>query len=209
MCNANGPTPEVFAVLRVLDHARDFDPSGLGRFIAGDYAHHYGSWHGSNSLAGLFARLFLVSVSTVLFTWKYAKRLIIQCLIVFIRRLLGFGSHLSLTLYGFDSRNQPAILPQLAGRVETFGLCLYSSPEERFARIFQRKLQLLVAHLAKFFGCIHRYVLPLPAYIGRRLSKRTLTGILCASRAKQIRAASSEMPPISYNTVPGRTTAAQ
>ena len=38
---------------------------------------------------------------------------------------------------------------------------------------------------------------------------RTLTGILWAKRAKHIRAASSEIPLISYSTVPGRTTAAQ
>ena len=38
---------------------------------------------------------------------------------------------------------------------------------------------------------------------------RTFTGILCASLVKHMRAASSVIPPISNNTVPGLTTAAQ
>ena len=37
----------------------------------------------------------------------------------------------------------------------------------------------------------------------RRRMKRTLTGILWARRVKHIRAASSLIPPISNNTVPG------
>ena len=46
-------------------------------------------------------------------------------------------------------------------------------------------------------------------YIDRRFKNRTRTGILWASRAKHIRAASSDMPLTSYRTVPGLTTAAQ
>ncbi len=46
-------------------------------------------------------------------------------------------------------------------------------------------------------------------YIDFLLTKRHLTGILCASLLKHIFAVSSGTPDISYITVPGLTTAAQ
>src|SRR4029079_12243157 len=51
--------------------------------------------------------------------------------------------------------------------------------------------------------------LPIDPHIARRFKNRTRTGILWASRAKHIRAASSDSPLTSYRIVPGLMTAAQ
>jgi hypothetical protein len=40
------------------------------------------------------------------------------------------------------------MVPQFAGRVEPFGLCLHAQPEQILDRFVQRERQLLIAHVA-------------------------------------------------------------
>jgi hypothetical protein len=135
-----------------------------------------------------------------------------------------FAGGFPLSQDGLDSCNQPVLLAKLTRSVEPFRLRLDPQSEQMLLGLGQRDLELFVAHFPKL-GSNHvslpdlllvsflrhlREKLPRAAvYKGRRFTNRTRTGILCASRLKHNRAASSDDPPISYNTVPGFTTAAQ
>ena len=63
---------------------------------------------------------------------------------------LLFGRLGSFGLDRFDPSDQPAVLANFARRIEPFRLRLESESEQRLGRIIGGRLQLFVAHLAKF-----------------------------------------------------------
>ena len=182
----------ILPYLAMPDQPRDLDAAGLGHLVAGHDADGYSLGHGSARLVDFVLRRLL--------------------------RCLGGRLGRSLGLNRLDAgRSARRCFVNSLG-ASSRSVCAWMRRRNRFsAASFERQLELLVAHLAKF-GWLWSWLdlldsrlscISVASYIARRFKNRTRTGILWASRAKHIRAASSGTPPISNSTVPGLTTAAQ
>lgn len=66
------------------------------------------------------------------------------------RNLGGLRRTCSLGLNRFDPSDQPTILADFTGRVESFRLRLKPQTKQRLGRFFCCRIELLIAHFVKF-----------------------------------------------------------